>query len=140
MKERNEDKRKYLENFNPDVCELSKCEHQDFLLSKFNAGESFQQFNEFLVEEALEYAEEGNGVTYVVFNQEYDEQGDIIDKDVIAYYTLAVTSIPYEDRIRLDEEEAKKLNQEFDIQICGIPSIEIKMFAVDEKYQDHLEM
>lgn len=49
---------------------------------------------------------------------------------------LAATAIPYEDRIRLDEEEAKIKNTEFDIEICGISAIEIKMFAVSEKYQD----
>lgn len=134
--ERNKNKRKYLENFNPGVCELSKCKHQDFLLRKFNAGEEFQQFNDFITNEAIEYAQDGNGVTYVVFNEILDEQQKVIGKEVVAFYTLSATSIPYEDRIRLDEEEAKELNREFDIQICGIPSIELKMFAVDIKYQD----
>ena len=46
--ERNKNKRKYLENFNPGVCELSECKHQDFLLEEFNAGDEFQQFNEFI--------------------------------------------------------------------------------------------
>lgn len=41
-----------------------------------------------------------------------------------------------ESRIRLDEEEAKELGKEFDIEICGISAVEIKMFAVDKKYQD----
>lgn len=37
--ERNKNRRKYLGNFNPGVCELSECKQQDFLLKKFNAGE-----------------------------------------------------------------------------------------------------
>ena len=49
---------------------------------------------------------------------------------------MAATSIPYVDRIRLDEEEAKISGKEFDIQTCGISALEIKMFAVNEKYQD----
>lgn len=57
-------------------------------------------------------------------------------REVVSFYTLAATSIPYEDRIRCDEEDARRTGQEFDIEICGISAIEIKMFAVDKKYQD----
>lgn len=64
----------------------------------------------------------------------YDENGEEKEREIVAFYTLATTAIPYEDRIRLDEEEAQQRGQEFDSQICGIPALEIKMFAVDEKY------
>ena len=38
-----------------------------------------------------------------------------------------MTAIPYEDRIRLEPEDAEIEGKEYDIQICGIPAIEIKM-------------
>ena len=135
MEKENKNKREYLKDFNPDVSELSICEHQD-LLHKFNAGNGYENFNDFISEEAYNYAEKGDGVTYVVFNNIYDEDGNLSDIDVVAYYTLSATSIPYEDRIRYDEEEEKKYGKRYDIQICGIPAVEIKMFAVDVKYQD----
>lgn len=135
MKERNRNNREYLKDFNPDVSELSNCEHQD-LLYKFNAGSGYENFNDFISKEACKYAEDGEGVTYVVFNNIYDEQGQLSNTEVVAYYTLAATSIPYEDRIRYDEEEEKIYGKKYDVQICGIPAVEIKMFAVDVKYQD----
>ena len=66
----------------------------------------------------------------------YDKDNIEIKRDIVSYYTLAATAIPYEDRIRRDKEEAKEKGGEFDIEICGISAIEIKMFAVSEKYQD----
>lgn len=84
----------------------------------------------------IEYRDTGDGVTYVVWNVMYDENKNEIKREIVSYYTLAATAIPYEDRIRLEEEEAKTIGEEFDIQICGISALEIKMFAVDEKYQD----
>lgn len=88
------------------------------------------------MQEVMSYKDEGNGVTYLVWNIFENEFGQEVKRELAAYYTLATTSIPYEDRIRLDEEEAKEMGKEFDIQICGISAIEIKMFAVDVKYQD----
>lgn len=38
--------------------------------------------------------------------------------------------------IRLDEDEAKVTGEQYDTEICGISALEIKMFAVSEKYQD----
>ncbi len=54
----------------------------------------------------------------------------------MAYFTLAATAIPYTDRMRLEPEEAAEKGQEFDEKHCGIPALEIKMFAVDRTYQD----
>lgn len=117
--------RKYIKEFVPDV-EVLKREHQGFL-NYFNAGNKFQNFNDFLSEDSFDFSESGDGVTYLVFN---------LHKDLVAYYTLAVTSIPYIDRIRLDEEEKQQTGREFDEQIYGIPALEIKMFAVSTQYQD----
>lgn len=120
--------------FNPDVEVYNKA-HQDLLL-KFNAGDGYDNFNGFVSEEAIEYANNGDGVTYLVWNIFCGEDGSETRRELVAYYTLSATSIPYIDRIRLDEDEAKKLGKEFDIQTCGISALEIKMFAVNEKYQD----
>ena len=124
----------YIKIFNPGV-EKMKSEHQDYLYG-FNAGKGFENFNDFISYEAKPYEEEGNGVTYLIFNYIIGEDENILDKQLIAYYTIATTSIPYVDRIRLDDDEARELGKEFDETICGIPSLEIKMFAVDCNYQD----
>lgn len=115
--------------------EVYNIEHQD-LLSEFCAGTGYDNFNDFVSEEAVEYANNGDGVTYLVWNIFCGEDDVEIKRDLVAYYTLAATSIPYIDRIRLDEEEAELLGKEFDIQTCGISALEIKLFAVNEKYQD----
>lgn len=123
-----------IEYFNPDV-EVLDISHQD-LLFNFNAGDGNENFTEFLLNEAIEYANNGNGVTYVVYNICYDENAKEAQRDVVGYYTLAATAIPYTDRIRLEEDEAREQRREFDEETCGISAIEIKMFAVDKKYQD----
>ncbi|WP_444239836.1 hypothetical protein [Eshraghiella crossota] len=128
---------KHLMYFNPDVMSLEQS-HQDFSskMGCFNAGEGYENFNDFITSEADEYKQAGDGVTYVVWNVLYDKNNVETEREIVAYYTLAATAIPYEDRIRRDEEEAKEIGEEFDIEICGISAIEIKMFAVSEKYQD----
>ena len=133
----NKKEHEHITYFNPDVISLEKS-HQDFLseLELFNAGKEYKNFNDFICKEAIEYKNNGDGVTYVVWNVMYDKNNNEIKRDVVSYYTLAATSIPYEDRIRLDEEDAKIIGQEFDTEICGISAIEIKMFAVNEKYQN----
>lgn len=137
MVEKNKKSRKYIDFFYPDVTKLDE-EHQDFLYAKdhFDAGIQNINFNDFIAEEATQYREAGNGVTYLVWNIFYDENGNEKFRDLVSYYTLTATAIPYEDRIRLDEEDALMLGKEFDIQIAGISALEIKMFAVDDKYQD----
>lgn len=137
MEKENRKAHDYITYFNPDVM-LLKSAYQDFLseIEKFDAGEEYINFNEFVIDEAISYADEGNGVTYVVWNVVYDENENEIRRDIVSFYTLAATAIPYEDRIRRDEDEAKKFGEEFDVEICGISAIEIKMFAVDKKYQD----
>lgn len=127
----------HIAYFNPDVMLLESA-HRDFLseIEKFNAGNNYKNFNDFIIDDAIEYRDDGNGVTYIVWNVLYDEFSNEVKREIVSYYTLAATSIPYEDRIRRDEEEIQETGEEFDIEICGISAIEIKMFAVDEKYQD----
>lgn len=127
----------HIAYFNPDVMSLEQS-HQDFSseMKLFDAGQGYENFNDFMSEEVVEYKNAGDGVTYVVWNVMYDKNNNEIRRDVVSYYTLAATAIPYEDRIRLDEEETRATGEEFDTEICGISAIEIKMFAVNEKYQD----
>lgn len=127
----------HIADFNPDVTSL-KIAHQDFFneMQSFDAGKAYINFNDFIRKEADDYKDAGNGTTHVVWNVKYDEAGVEQTREIVSFYTLAATAIPYEDRIRLDEDEAKELGKEFDSQICGIPALEVKMFAVDEKFQD----
>jgi hypothetical protein len=127
----------HIAYFNPDVMLLESA-YQDFLpeVKSFDAGRGYENFNVFIANEASEYKDDGNGVTYVVWNVFCDDTGIEVKREIVAYYTLAATAIPYEDRIRRDEEDAQKTGEEFDIEICGISAIEIKMFAVDKRYQD----
>lgn len=127
----------HIAYFNPDVITAEES-YQDFFdeIKEFDAGCENKNFSEFIVEDSEEYRKSGNGVTYIVWNVFVDDNQIETGREVVAYYTLATTSIPYEDRIRKDEDEILEDGEEFDIQICGISAIEIKMFAVNEKYQD----
>lgn len=59
----------HIDVFNPDVKTL-RDSYQDFLfkIKQFDAGNGYQNFNEFISDEAIDYADDGNGVTYVVWN------------------------------------------------------------------------
>ena len=126
MAKENKKEHDYIAYFNPDVMLLESA-YQDFLseIKRFDAGEDYSNFNEFVIDDAISYANEGNGVTYIVWNVFYDEKGDELKRDLVSFYTLAATAIPYEDRIRRDEDEALKFGEEFDIEICGISAIYI---------------
>ena len=70
--------------FNPDVEVYNKA-HQDLLL-KFNAGDGYDNFNGFVSEEAIEYANNGDGVTYLVWNIFCGEDGSETRRELVAYY------------------------------------------------------
>lgn len=137
MEKKSNREHNHIADFNPDVTSL-EIAHQDFFdeMQSFNAGTEYKNFNDFILKDADEYRDAGDGTTHIVWNVMYDDNGNEKMREMVSFYTLATTAIPYEDRIRLDEEESKQLGKEFDSQICGIPALEIKMFAVDEKYQD----
>lgn len=132
MENRDNNLHKHIDFFYPDVVALSDI-HQDLY---FNAGNGYKNFDDFVMEEAEEYAENGDGATYLVFNVLYDENNHELSRELVSYYTLSATAIPYVDRIRLDEDEAKETGMQYSEEIWGISALEIKMFAVDEKYQD----
>lgn len=122
--------REYIQTFNPVVVQAS-VQHQDYLCS-FNAGEDYKNFNDFIHNEWKEYIKSKDGVTFLVF----DEDRTTSKKNIVAFYTLCASAIPYTDRWFIPIEERDKSGKKYDEQECGIPSIEIKMFAVTEQYQD----
>lgn len=137
MQRKSEKVRRHVDYFNPDIilaAHAAKDHFSEFV--SFHAGRRYKNFDDFLKYEAISYREEGNGVTHTVWNVLYDDNGEEISRDIVAYYTLAATSIPYEDRIRNDEAEYLKTGEEFNVEICGISAVEIKMFAIDSRYQD----
>lgn len=120
----------YIQTFNPVVVQAN-VQHQDYLYS-FNAGTEYKNFNDFIQNEWEDYLESKDGVTFLVF----DEDEKTSQKKIVAFYTLCAGAIPYTDRWLIPEDERDESGQEYDEQECGIPSIEIKMFAVTEEYQD----
>lgn len=137
MELKNSNNYKHIHNFNPEILNVktSFANYRDKILN-FDAGEDYKNFNSFLTDDSLDLCDDGDGVTYLVWNVINEEEKQTITKDLVGYFTLSSTAIPYEDRIRLDDEEAKKFNKEFDITICGISALEIKMFALNKTYQD----
>ena len=108
---------KYVETFNPDVYLYNHFKHQDLLLL-FDAGDKALTFNDFVKYEAENKQLSGDGVTYVVCNCNYNG-GEKIPDDIVAFYTLSTTSIPFEDRIKIDLDPE---NTEYESELCGIPS------------------
>ena len=114
---------KEIEEFNPSVRLLDKeCK---ILTDKFISGERYPEYGigEYVRKEAYEDLETGSGTTYVVVNtvNKYEE--------MVAFYTLSSTAIPYCDRIKEDDGT-------YDIGFCGIPAVELNAFAVSLDYQD----
>lgn len=72
-----------------------------------------------------------DGVTYIVYNYIDSEK-----KEIVAFYTLSVSAIPYTDRWFIPEEERENPEIQYDEVECGISAIVINMFAVSEDYQD----
>ena len=132
MEETNKKRHKYIKDFNPDVVLLTDS-HQDF---NFTAGPGYKNFDEFIQKEALDYTKRGAGVTYLVYNVKKDVYNQEVSREPVAYYTLTANAIPYIYRIYLDEDEAKEVGQPYLDELWGINASEIKMFAVDQKYQD----
>ena len=124
-----ENKRSFTSEFYPDIVLYS----QDYqkLLNDFDAGLENYSFNEFIQKEACDCMESGEGVTYLVFNST-----DESDKELVAYFTLCSGAIPYIERWKIPEEEQEDNGIEYEEMHCGIPSIELKMFAVSQKYQN----
>lgn len=117
--------RKRIQNFKPSIKGLDSA--TDAELSLFHAGDGFESFDDYIqrrnkknVTAAQEDREDGKGVTHLIWNEE--------EKDIVGYFTIAVNVIPYDDGI--EDDRFSLSNYPF------ISALEIKMFAVSEKYQD----
>lgn len=119
----------FIDSFNPDIVLYS--EKYKTAIDAFDAGLDKFSFNEFIKKEADEYKNIGDGVTYLVFNKLKDAPNEIV-----AYFTLCSGAIPYVERWKVPVEEQEELGVEYEEVHCGIPAIELKMFAVSQKYQD----
>ncbi len=98
---------------------------EDYLniLTDFRCGND--EIDRYIREDALNDMNSGKGVTYLVLNDKKDK--------LIAYYTLAATSIIYSET-----KDIKEKNSIDELKIRGFPAIEIKMFAVSKVYQDYV--
>ena len=122
-------KHSFIDDFNPYIVLCS--EEYKSAIDIFDAGLDNFSFNEFIKKEADEYKNIGDGVTYLVFNKQNNESDEIV-----AYFTLCSGAIPYVERWKVPKEEQEELGLEYEEIHCGIPAIELKMFAVSQKYQD----
>lgn len=122
--------KKYITHFNPDIV-LADEQYQDYLWN-FDAGSGFKTFNDFIRSEWKEYVNEKDGVTFLVF----DRDSQNTNPKLVAYYTLCTGTIPYTDRWFIPEDERDESGQTYDEKEYGIPTVEIKMFAVSNDYQD----
>lgn len=114
-----------IDYFNPAVKLLTKNDR--FLINAFDSGEF--PFNHFLSSEALRDMENGDGVTYLVVNEKQNGKSDLV-----AYYTISTGAINIVDRLDFEDEEMPE--DEKKEHYLPISAFMIKMFAVNEKYQD----
>lgn len=126
--------REYISSFKPKLERLDSA--TDAELSLFHAGEGYENFDHFISAkmengktEAEDCEENGNGATHLIWDMAGKE------RKLVAYFTLSASVIPYSDGIEEDESEEKDLFQKLS-NFPYIPVLEIKMFAVDEFYQD----
>ena len=130
-------KHKRIDKFIPDMQDFESA-YRDFAekINSFDAGGEYSNFNSFIKRGAAESAKTGDGTSFIIWNIIKDSNGNEIDRDMVAFYTISANAIPYESRIRLEPDEAEKLGTEFDSKLCGIPALELLLFAVNKKYQD----
>lgn len=112
-----------VSSFDFDTVLLS--EENAHLLVGFKCGK--YGIDKYIQENALSESTSGKGVTYLVI----DNEAEIESNKLIAYYTLRATSLLY-----IKEPDISDKNNIDEVIISGIPSIEIKMFAVSLSFQD----
>lgn len=122
--------RKYISSFIPEIV-LFNADVYTADIREFSAGKEHFECAYFLQNDAQKYMEMKEGVTYLIF-----DVSDSKPPRLAAFFTLSTSAIPCNSRIRFDPDEAKEKGAEYDEFLCGIPAMQIKMFAVDERYQD----
>jgi hypothetical protein len=98
-----------------DYIELSKAKVSQDVLSKFNCGHP--DFNDFLRNDAIKCASEGNGVTYILVDESEIETGIT---SIFAFATLKTTSLYYTSG---------------DSKMLSVSCAEIKYFAIAKCFQ-----
>lgn len=97
--------------------ELSNACISQEVLQKFNCGHP--DFNEFLVNDAIEYSCNGDGVTYVLVDKEEYENKKV--SVIFAFATIQSTALQY-----YDVKNSEK--------IYSISGVEIRYFAIAKKF------
>ena len=115
--------RKTIQNFKPVIETLS--EENIGLISNFFIGE--KAFDDFIKKEAINDMISGDGVTYLIINE-------VNKREIVAYYTISSSSIHTIDRYDFEDEDVPQ--DEKREHFSPISAFLIKMFAVNEKYQD----
>ena len=90
-----------------DVLQTFDCGHPDF--------------NEFLVDDAINFSDDGKGVTYILVDSNESENKKITS--IFAFATIQTASLQFGD----DEERLR-----------SIPSVEIKYFAIAKRLQKQI--
>lgn len=115
---------KIIKHFNP-IVEILDEKHKN-TISNFTSSNRYPEkgLADYLKTDSFSDIKTGDGVTYIILNELED-----LSRDIIAFFTLGVTAIAYTSRLKNDDGT-------FDEELCGIPALEVKMFAVNEIYQD----
>ncbi len=98
--------------------ELNKAEVSQDVLRKFNCDHP--DFNDYLVDDAKEAGEKGNGVTYILVDKEEYESKTI--SVIFAFATIQTTALHY-----YDVDNTERVN--------SISGVEIKYFAIARSFQ-----
>lgn len=121
--------KKTIFSFIPKIVKFDAEKYSDSI-EKFSAGENHPECSYFLKNEAESCRRERDGVSYLIFDISEDDKGNLA-----AFFTISVSAIPFMNRFKLEPEEIDETGKKYDETLCGIPAMQIKMFAVDEKYQ-----
>lgn len=101
------------------------------MLEKNSRHQYINEFNPDITVLDTDYREDLTDFDAGIGNENFNV---FLKKDVVAYFTLAANAIPYIDRIKYEKETSE--SGEYDEENWGVPVLEIRMFAVNDKYQD----
>ena len=96
----------------------SNCVSRD-VLQTFDCGHP--DFNEFLSHDALDYSDNGKGITYILADDTEIKSNKITA--IFAFATIQTASLQY-----IDDEE----------RLRSVPSVEIKYFAIAKSFQKQI--
>lgn len=124
--------KKYLimESLQKNLWNLAR-KRGDYLLEKNSRHQYINEFNPDITVLDTDYREDLTDFDAGIGNENFNV---FLKKDVVAYFTLAANAIPYIDRIKYEKETSE--SGEYDEENWGVPVLEIRMFAVNDKYQD----